>query len=279
MYEKSVTLLNGKRIPSIGLGVYAISTSSAAQVVHEALKCGYRHFDTAEYYGNEKAVGNGISAWLSEDKNNKREDVFYTTKIWTQPGGDMTRNIRERFEKVKQLGYIDLLLIHSPLGGKETRLGTYEAMQDAVDMGIVKSIGVSNYGEKHIKELLSWPGLKHKPVVNQIEVAPWIMRVDLVDYCNSQGIKVQAYSPLGQGAKWDHPSLKSIAAKKGCEPAQVLISWSLAKGLIPLPKTQNISRLQSNLDSYNVELDEEDIKALDRPELHDNQSWECTDAA
>ncbi|CAR29814.1 hypothetical protein ZYGR_0AD05000 [Zygosaccharomyces rouxii] len=278
---KYYTMVNGIKIPSLALGCYDIPRSQTANVVYEALKRGYRHFDTAVLYGNEKEVGEGIYKWLKEDPaNNKREDVFYTTKLWNSQNGysPAKRGISECMNKVKELGYIDLLLIHSPLSGPRRRLETYQAMQEAVDDGIVKSIGVSNYGKQHIEELYKWDKLKHKPVANQIEISPWCMREDLTSWCQSKGLIVEAFSPLTHGYKLKEPGLVSLAKKLGRDTGQVLIRWSLQRGLLPLPKTQNPARLSSNLEVYDFELTPEDVKELDHPEAYEPTDWECTDA-
>lgn len=278
---KYYQLNDGRKIPSMALGTYDIPNSKTAEIVTEALRCGYRHMDTAVLYGNEMEVGQGILDWIAEDpEHNKREDVFYTTKLWNSQNGyqQAKRAIKECLEKVKGLGYIDMLLIHSPLSGQRRRLETWKAMQEAVDAGIVKSIGVSNYGKHHIDELLNWDELTHKPVVNQIEISPWVMRQDLADYCKSVGLVVEAYAPLTHGYKMNDPTLKEISKETDLNPGQLLIRWSLQRGYLPLPKTKTVSRLASNLDVYNHKLTEEQIKRIDHPEAYEPTDWECTDA-
>lgn len=278
---RAYKLSSGYALPSIGLGTYDLPLDATSEIVYEALKCGYRHLDTAVLYGNEREVGEGILKWLKENpSSNKREDVFYTTKLWNSQNGynNAKRAIQECFEKVEGLGYIDLLLIHSPLSGSRKRLETYKAMQEAVDKGIVRSIGVSNYGVHHIDELLNWNELKYKPVVNQIEISPWLMRQELADYCKSRGLIVEAYAPLTHGYKINHPNVLKVAKEAGCNSGQVLIRWSLQHGYVPLPKTKSVKRLPSNLDVYNIELTQEQIDFLDQPDAYEPTDWECTDA-
>ncbi|CDF90269.1 related to 2,5-diketo-D-gluconic acid reductase A [Zygosaccharomyces bailii] len=274
------TLINGVKIPSLALGCYDIPRGNTAEIVYQALKCGYRHFDTAVLYGNEQEVGDGISRWLKEDPSHKREDVFYTTKLWNSQNGysPAKKAIVECLNKVKGIGYIDLLLIHSPLSGPQKRLETWKAMQEAVDEGVVKSIGVSNYGKHHIEELLNWDQLKYPPVVNQIEISPWCMRGELTKWCQSKKIVVEAYAPLTHGYKLKDPGLVAVAKQLGRDTGQVLIRWSLQRGLLPLPKTQNPARLATNLQVYDFELSPEQIKEIDHPEAHEPTDWECTDA-
>lgn len=278
---KSYKLSSGYTIPSVGLGTYELPPNKTAYLVHQALEVGYRHFDTAVLYGNEYEVGQGIKKWLNENPaENKRGDVFYTTKLWdSQHGYEKAKKaIDHCLQEVEDLGYIDLLLIHSPLGAKKLRLETYEAMQEAVDAGKVRSIGVSNYGFQHIEELLNWEKLKYKPVVNQIEISPWCMRQELADFCKKKGILVEAYAPLTHGTKLKDPDLVKVANEVGCDVGQALIRWSLQKGYIPLPKTQSVSRLASNLDVFSFEWTTDQMDQLDKPYAYEPTDWECTNA-
>lgn len=275
------TLNLGFSIPTVGLGTYLLPASQTADIVYSALKVGYRHFDSAVLYRNELEVGAGIMRWIEEDPaNNKREDVFYTTKLWNSENGYLNAKtaIARCLQKVSGLKYIDLMLIHSPLEGSRKRLETWKALQEAVDEGTVKSIGVSNYGVHHIEELLSWPELKYKPAINQIEISPWIMRKELSDYCKSKGISVEAYAPFNHGGRFEDPTLVKIAKEHNVTTAQVLVRWNLQHGNIPLPKTLTISRLPSNLDVYDLSLNAEEMKQIDNPEAYEPSDWECTTA-
>lgn len=279
---KLIKLNNGNLIPAIGLGCYELPRNQTAKIVTEALKIGYRHFDTAVLYGNEHEVGQGIANWLESDPaSNKREDVFYTTKLWnSELGYDNTKQaIRSMVAKVEPLKYIDMILIHSPLPGKQKRLGSWKALQEAVAAGLVKNIGVSNYGQKHIQELLDWPELEIKPVVNQIEISPWLMRQELVDFTRSKDIVVEAYSPLTHGHRLRNPppELRAICDKYGIDIGQLLIRWSMQKNLLPLPKTKTLSRLKTNFDVESFELTQEEVDLISQPDSYDPTDWECTD--
>ncbi|GMM36326.1 aldo-keto reductase superfamily protein [Saccharomycopsis crataegensis] len=277
--EKFITLSSGYKIPTVALGTYM--NSRPQNIVYEALKCGYRHFDTAVLYDNEADVGEGILKWVKEDPiNNRREEVFYTTKLWNSECGYSNAKIaiKRCLERVKGLEYIDLLLIHSPLCGPSKRLETWKAMQEAVDEGIVRSIGVSNYGAHHIDQLLKWDGLKYKPVVNQIEISPWIMRTKLANYCRLKGIEVESYAPFNHGGRFSDPVLKKIAANHKVTTAQVLTRWNLQKGNIPLPKTNTIGRLAENWDVYSFQLSDSEMNEIDQPNAYEPSDWECTDA-
>lgn len=273
---QNIKLNNGTFIPFMGLGAWEIP--NADKVVYEAFNVGFRCVDTAVHYENEEECADGIIEWLKANPDKKREDAYYITKLWEHQKGyeNATIAIEECLEKAKGLGYIDLLLIHSPLKGKQMRLETWKAMQEAVEKGIVKSIGVSNYGIKHIEELLSWEGLKIKPVVNEIEVSPWCMRSELCAFTKKQGIEVIAYAPLSHAFRLTDEDAVEVANKKGVSVAQVLIRWSLQKGYIPIPKTKTLARLPVNLDVLSFELTDDEIKQLDHENVHDPSDWEVT---
>lgn len=269
MKVETFSILNGKTIPAVGLGAYLISP--AAKLVEQALDIGYRLIDTAQEYGNEREVGEGIAAWLAKDPRNKREDVIYTTKILNlNQGYARTWNsVKESLRKVEQLKYIDLVLIHDPLTSTRTRLETWKALQEAVDEGLVKAIGVSNYGEHHLKELFEWEGLKYKPIVNQVELSPWLMRSELVDYCHELGVVMQAYCPLTTGAKLNDPTLIKIGKKYNKTAAQVLLRWNIERGVVVIPKSLTLERLKENFQLFDFKLTQEEFKELAHPEAYE----------
>ncbi|CAK9438968.1 uncharacterized protein LODBEIA_P31920 [Lodderomyces beijingensis] len=282
MAYRLIKLNSGHTIPSVGLGCYDIPRLQTSSIVYEALAQGYRLLDTAVLYHNEVEVLEGIRAYLKDHPEVKRSEIFYTTKLWNnQLGKEATRRaIDTMMEQVGDLGYIDMLLIHSPLPGKERRLESYEVMQEAVAQGKIKNIGVSNYGKHHIEELFNWPKLKYPPAVNQIEISPWCMRQELAQWCLSKGIQVEAYAPLTHGYKLESstPEFKKIMQKYNKSAAQILIKWSLEKGYIPLPKTKTPSRLKSNISVNDFELTPEEMEVIDQPGAYEPTDWECTDA-
>ncbi|OUM53481.1 hypothetical protein BVG19_g2765 [[Candida] boidinii] len=274
-----IKLNSGNTIPAVGLGVYLTSSEDAIDIVHKALNLGYRHVDSAALYKNELASAQGIAQWLAEDPvHNKREDVFYTTKIWdTDHGYEQTKKaIQISLEKAKSIDYIDLILMHSPQSNYKKRHGSWLALQEAVDSGKVKNIGVSNYGVKHLVELLNYPDLKYKPVVNQIEIHPWFIRNDIFDFCKKNDIVLEAYSPFAKGRKFDDPILKKIADRYGKTPAQILVRWSLDKGFVVLPKSIKEERAASNIDVFDFKLSDEDIKLLDAQDAQMSTGWDPT---
>lgn len=268
----SVKLSSGHYIPTIGLGVFQTPERVTTKIVKTALETGYRHFDSAQLYGNEQATSKGILQFLDENKHVARADIFYTTKLWSDSFGyERARaSIARSLSKLqglgnnpkRTLGYIDLVLIHTPDGNRDKRVGTWKALQEAVAKGQIKSIGVSNYNTHHIDELLQWDGLKVKPAVNQIELNPWLQRTDLVDYCRQHGIAMEAYSPLTRGTKLADPQLVAYAKKYNKSPAQILVRWSLQASFITLPKSANEDRVRANFDVLDFELSKEDFENL-----------------
>lgn len=274
-----IQLSAGNSIPQLGFGVYLAQAAEAPDIVVTALETGYRHIDTAAFYKNEAAVGEGVAKFLKAHPEVSRSDIFYTTKIWeTDYGYEKAKaGIKERLAQVPQLEYIDLLLIHSPnASSPEIRLGTWKAMQEAVEEGKVKSIGVSNYGIKHIQELLNWDGLKIKPVVNQIELNPWLQRVELVNFLRENGIVPEAYSPLTRGKRLDDPEIAALAKKYGKSPAQILIKWSLQKGFVSIPKSVTKKRIEDNFNVFDFELSKEDFENFGDPKDYYITGWDPT---
>ncbi|SCU88529.1 LANO_0D02366g1_1 [Lachancea nothofagi CBS 11611] len=260
------TLKNGVKIPILGLGVYKAPKEETEHIVYTALKQGYRHVDTAQFYGNEREVGLAIARFLKDTPEFTRSDVFYTTKVSPTNHGyeQAKKSILESLEKVKEIGYVDLFLIHNPMAEPEQRLGTWRALQEFYEEGKIKAIGVSNYSIKHLEELLNWKELKVEPMVNQYELNPWLLREDLCAFCESKGIIIEAFSPLTRGFRMKDPLLQKVIEKSypGKSPAQILIRWSLQKGFIPLPKSSNEQRLRANLESLDFEISDEDMKTL-----------------
>lgn len=242
-----------------------------ADVTYLALEIGYRHFDSAELYGNEKEVAEGISKWLKNNKGTKREDIFYTTKIFDDHQGYRRAKaaIEVCLRKAKDLEYIDLVLIHSPQTNRDQRLGTWKALQEAVNEGKIKSIGVSNYGVHHIQELLLWKELTVKPVVNQIELHPWMMRTEIVNFCKAHDIILEAYCPLAHGLMMKDEVLQKMSKKYGKTGAQILIRWSLQMGFVPLPKTADKERAIQNFQVYDFEILEQDMEEISHPDAYE----------
>ncbi|KAH0840179.1 NADP-dependent oxidoreductase domain-containing protein [Lanmaoa asiatica] len=261
----SVTLSTGYSLPTIGFGVYLLEASLCPGAVANALKTGYRHIDCAQYYENETEVGAGVRS-----SGIPREQIFITSKAHNADFG-YEETLRSVEESVKKLGfskcYYDLFLVHSPHGGRDARVARYKAVVEAKARGLVRTVGVSNFSEKHLDEIEA-AGLE-RPAVNQIELHPWCQQRPIVSYCQSRGIIVQAYTPLvkgndvaeGKGIK--NAIVLKIAKKHGKSPAQVLVRWSLQKGFVPLPKATSAQRIEENFKVFDFALDAEDVAAID----------------
>ncbi|KND89302.1 putative oxidoreductase [Tolypocladium ophioglossoides CBS 100239] len=257
----SIRLNDGNSIPQVALGVYkAPNGQETEDAIIAALDAGYRHIDSAARYANEEACGRAIRRWL-EKTGARREDVFVCSKLWdTDHGYEAT--FRALCSSLDRFGldYLDLYLIHSPAEDEQKRLQSWRALETAQEMGMVKSIGVSNFGAAHIENLLQ--NATVVPAVNQVEIHPFCQREALVELCNKNGIKIEAYSPLARGHKLEDPTINAIAEKYGKTPAQILLNWNASRGNVVLPKSLNASRIQSNLESFNFQLSAEDIRTI-----------------
>ncbi|EGP83171.1 uncharacterized protein MYCGRDRAFT_64098 [Zymoseptoria tritici IPO323] len=272
-----ITLANNLSIPSLHLGVYLMTSNEASTAVSSALAIGYRAFDSAQMYHNERAVGSSILSFLAANPDVKREEIHYTTKIASNEGYEAVRKGIKQSVKECGLGYVDLLLVHSPYGGKQAREESWRAVEDAIEEGECKMGGVSNYGEKHIEELLA-SNPRHKPLVNQLEVHPFNTRPALTAYCQKNDITIQAYAPLARALRMKHPVLLELAKKHDATPAQVMVRWSLQKGYCPLPKSVNKERMEENCSVGGWQLEEEEVKRLDGLDEYLVTDWDPVDA-
>ncbi|KAJ5105993.1 Aldo/keto reductase subgroup [Penicillium alfredii] len=266
-------LLSGHEIPILGYGVYMIPASSTEKATREAFNVGFRHVDSAIMYRNEKPCGQAI-----KNSGLERSELFFTTKI---PPGSMgyertRRSIDSSLREAAQ-EYFDLILIHAPYGGKEARLGSWDALVEAQKAGKVKSIGVSNYGLHHLEELDEYirGGGGGEISVGQYELHPWLDHSDIVSWLQQRKIIVEAYSPLAHGSRFREPVLQAIGKKYGKSPAQVLIRWSLQMGFVPLPKSATPQRIRENIDVFDFELSAEDMELLDTGE-YSPTDWDPT---
>ncbi|CAK0772186.1 hypothetical protein CVIRNUC_003937 [Coccomyxa viridis] len=264
---KEIKLNSGNSIPTIGLGVFLVKGS---REIRTGLSVGYRHIDSARYYENEAEVAKAV-----RESGIPREDVFVTTKVWLSDFG--YKNAKRAIEtSLKYLdGRIDLLLMHAP-GEPGLRAETWRALEEAKEAGGVRDIGISNFGEKHIEKLLQTA--KVVPAVNQVELSPFLQRKDLVAYCRSKGIALEAYSPLGKGQRevMEDRTVAAVARRLGRTNAQVLIRWSLQQGFICLPKSSDPERQKANLDVFSFELSPEDMKELNSLDRYLVTAWDPT---
>ncbi len=260
-----VRLNNGIEIPYLGLGVYGASEGREVQnTVTWALEAGYRHIDTASFYGNEKGVGTAV-----KNSGIPREEIFVTTKIWNddQRTGNVTKAFEESLRKL-QTEYIDLYLVHWPV--KEKYIDTWKILEEIYRSGKIKAIGVSNFLKHHLEDLLENATIV--PAVNQMECHPYLVQQDLQDYCKEKGISYEAWSPIMRGRVKEIPLLIDLAKKYGKNPFQITLRWELQKGIVTIPKSGKKERIIDNSNLFDFEIEDSDmqkIDALDRNERID----------
>lgn len=257
-------LNSGYEIPVVGFGTWQMPEGEETQsIVVYAIETGYRHIDTAKIYGNEASVGRAIEA-----SGVDRDELFITTKLWNDAHGyeEAKAAIDESLDTLG-LDYIDLYLIHWPNpeairdNWKELNAQAWKAMEEAVEAGKIKSIGISNFKIHHIEAL--YETAKIKPAVNQIYLNPSDQQKALVSFCEKEDILLEAYSPLGSGRIFEIEELQEIADKYDKSVAQIVLRWHLQKAFLPLPKTSTKERVPENADIFDFELSDEDVHKLD----------------
>jgi len=257
-------LSNGVKIPSLGFGSWQSPEGAVTEeAIRLALVNGYRHIDAAAIYGNEVSVGKGIKASKVD-----RKDIFITSKLWNDEHGyESTMKAFEKTISDLQVDYLDLYLIHWPNPKKfrdcyvEKNIETWRAFEQLYKDGKVKAIGVSNFFPHHIEEML--PSIEIMPMVNQIEFHPSCLKIDTIEYCKKNNIVVEGYSPLANGKVFKVVELKAIAEKYNKKVSQLVIRWCLQKDVLPLPKSVTPERIKENLEVFDFEISEEDMKFID----------------
>ncbi|KAF9460339.1 aldo-keto reductase [Collybia nuda] len=273
-FSSKVKLRDGNQIPILGFGTYEMNGKEAYEAVTWALEVGYRHIDSAEWYENEKETGQAILDFCKAS-GTSRFDVFFTTKLKLNNGYNAVRKAIKKSLHECGLGYIDLYLIHGPIGGPQARRESWRAICDAQKEGILKSIGISTFGVRHMQEIVDL-GLP-LPVINQIDLHPFMVRKDVVQFCRSHEIELEAWAPLVRALRFTHPSIVSLARKYQKEPAQILLRYSLQKGYIPLPKSSSKQRMISNTQVFDFELSEDEVSCLDDLDEGLVTDWDPTD--
>ncbi len=256
-------LPNGVEIPCLGFGTWQTPEGeTAVQAVRCALDAGYTHIDTAQAYGNEASVGRAIRL-----SGVPRGDLFITTKLWNS-NHTYERTMHSFEESMDKLGleYLDLFLIHwpNPLAYRDSweqaNAESWRAMEELVDAGRVRAIGVSNFLPRHLDALARTARIA--PQVNQIRLCPGDTQEKTVAYCRERGMVIEAYSPLGTGRIFEVPEMRALAEKYGRSVAQICIRWSLQRGYLPLPKSVTPERIRENLKVFDFALTEEDVRLI-----------------
>jgi D-xylose reductase len=303
MNSIALKLNTGGELPSVGFGLWKVEKQTAPAIVEEAARAGYRHFDCASDYGNEAEVGQGLQRVLGGIC--KRDELWVTSKLWnTNHAPQHVRQACERSLRDLQLDYLDLYLIHFPIAlefvppesrypagwfddpnaaepkMKPARVPiaeTWRAMELLVQSGLVRNVGVCNFGVSLLRDLFSYAAIR--PAVLQVEMHPYLAQEKLVRFCHEEGVAVTAFSPLGAASYFqlgmatedesvlNQPVVRAAAERHGKSPAQVVLRWGVQRGTAVIPKTSRTERLPENLAIFDFELTAEEmsaISALDR---------------
>ncbi|KAM1285390.1 hypothetical protein ACFX13_028879 [Malus domestica] len=299
----AITLNSGFNMPVVGLGVWRMEGKEIRDLVLNALNLGYRHFDCAADYKNEPEVGEALAEAFSTGLV-RREDIFITTKLWNSDHGHVVEACKDSLKKLR-LDYLDLYLVHFPVATKHTGVGTtgsaldedgvleidttislettWHAMEELVSMGLVRSIGISNYDIFLTRDCLAYSEVK--PAVNQIETHPYFQRESLVKFCQKHGICVTAHTPLGgavANSEWfgsvsclDDPVLKNLAEKYKKTAAQVVLRWGIQRNTVVIPKTSKLERLKENFQVFDFELTKEDMDLIAKVDRKHRTNLPC----
>jgi alcohol dehydrogenase (NADP+) len=286
---RKLTFKNKDEMPAFGLGTWKSEPGEVYDAVRTAIEKGYRHIDCAPAYGNEKEIGKALSECIDEGIV-ARDEVWLTSKLWNTDHlkEDVLPALKRTLTDL-QVDYLDLFLIHWPvalkpgvgfpqdssdfLSPEEAPISaTWQEMEKAVNAGLIRHIGVSNFGIKRLEELMANSVIK--PEMNQIECHPYLHQTELIDFCHKNGIHVTAYSPLGSPDRPDqfkaanepsllkNPVIEALAKEKGCNAGQILMSWALHRGLSVIPKSVNPGRIAENLKAESVELSDDDMDRI-----------------
>lgn len=267
-----VTLNNGVKMPQLGYGVYQVSKDECERCVLDALKVGYRHIDTAQSYFNEEEVGNAI-----EKSGVPRNEIFLTTKVWIEHYGyEQTKaSVYESMQKLK-VNYIDLVLLHQPFADY---YGAWRALEDMYADGKIRAIGISNFYPDRMVDLASFSRIK--PMVNQVETHPFNQQIEAQEWMKKYGVQIEAWAPFGEGrgGLFTNETIAKIAAKYNKTVAQVILRWELQRGIVVIPKSVHIERMEQNLDVFDFELSDEDMQVMASLDKKQSSFFSHTDPA
>lgn len=265
----TVTLSNGIEMPMLGFGTNTLRGAIGVQSVSDAISVGYRLIDTAHIYGNEESVGEGI-----KQSGINREELFVTSKLWVDDAGyESTKKAFQTSLDKLDMEYLDLYLIHRPRGDIK---GTWKAMEALYEEGKIKAIGVSNFSPKQLEELMTYATIK--PMVNQIETHVFFQQGNSYDYLKKSGIQMEAWSPFAAGRNdvFNNQILADIGKSYGKSNAQVSLRWHFQRGIVAIPRSRQKAHMIENLDIFDFELSESDMKAIAKLDLNSTQfpEWE-----
>ena len=250
-----VTLNNGVQMPILGYGVYQVTKDECERCVLDALKVGYRSIDTAQSYFNEDEVGNALVK-----SGIPREEIFLTTKVWIEHYGydECRASVLESLRKLKT-DYVDLCLLHQPFSDV---YGAYRALENLMAEGKIRAIGISNFYVDRMVDIANFARVK--PAVNQIEIHPHHQQNEQLEWHNKYGIQLEAWAPFGEGrgGMFELPELKVIGEKYGKTPAQVMLRWHIQRGIVVIPKSTHIERMEENFNVFDFELTAEDMEII-----------------
>ena len=268
---KTFKLNNGVEIPVLGFGVFQIPQEQTKQAVLDAIEVGYRHIDTAQSYFNEEEVGDAIAETIVP-----REDLFITTKVWLSNYGyeNTKTSIKISLEKMK-LDYLDLVLLHQPFGDVFV---SYKALVDLQKEGKIRAIGVSNFNELRLADIIAFQDTV--PQINQIEINPFHQREEDLQNALSRGnVQLEAWAPFAEGKNgiFKNEILLAVGKKYGKSPAQVILRWLYERGIVSLAKSVKKDRMKQNIDIFNFSLTSEDKEQIGTLQTSDSQFFDHDD--
>lgn len=267
-----VKLHNGVKMPQLGYGVYQISKDECERCVLDALKVGYRHIDTAQSYFNEEEVGSAVVK-----SGIPRSELFLTTKVWIEHYGyeECKKSVYESLRKLK-CDYIDLMLLHQPFGDY---YGAWRALEDLYADGKIRAIGVSNFYPDRMVDLASFARIK--PMVNQVETHPHNQQIEAQKWMEKYGVQIEAWAPFGEGrgGLFTDETIAAIGKKYGKTVAQVILRWELRRGIVVIPKSTHIERMEENFNAFDFDLSEEDMAVMASLDRKHSSFFSHTDPA
>ncbi len=250
-----IQLNNGLKMPVLGYGVYQVTKDECERCVLDALKTGYRLIDTAQSYFNEEEVGNAIVK-----SGIPREEIFLTTKVWVEHYGyeETKKSVYESMKKL-QTEYIDLMLLHQPFADY---YGAYRALEELYQEGILKAIGVSNFYPDRLVDIANFADIV--PMVNQVETHVLNQQTEAKKWMDKYNVQIEAWAPFGEGrgGLFENPVLNAIGEKYGKSSAQVMLRWNIQRGVVVLPKSTHIERMEQNFNVFDFTLSDEDMAAI-----------------